>query len=80
MEYFVYFARCKDGSLYAGYTTDVTKRIEEHNMGKYGAKYTKSRRPVVLAYQEQCVDRSSAMKREAQLKQLTREQKLALVS
>lgn len=76
----VYIARCADGTLYTGIARDVEKRITEHNADKgIGANYTRARRPVVLVYQEAAADRSSASKREYQIKQLSRAEKLALV-
>ncbi len=74
---FVYLVQCADGTLYCGYTTDVEKRIKAHNNAK-GAKYTKTRLPVKLVYCEQCHGKSEALKREHQIKKLTREQKLKL--
>ncbi|MDD2894460.1 MAG: GIY-YIG nuclease family protein [Aliarcobacter sp.] len=79
MSYFVYILECNDGSLYTGITTDVTKRLEEHNSSDKGAKYTKSRRPVKLLYEELSIDRSSASKREYEIKKLTRLKKLQLI-
>ncbi len=76
---YVYIVRCRDGSLYTGWTTDVERRVEAHNSGK-GAKYTRSRLPVVLAYWEEAEDRIAAMKREAAIKKLTRAQKEQLIS
>jgi putative endonuclease len=76
----VYIARCADGTLYTGIARDVEKRIAEHNAGKgASANYTRARRPVVLVYQEPADDRSSASKREYQIKQLSRAEKLELV-
>lgn len=76
----VYIARCADGTLYTGIARDVGKRIAEHNADKgSGANYTRARRPVVLVYQEPAADRSTASKREYQIKQLSRTEKLALV-
>ena len=69
--------QCKDHSLYTGYARDVEARIKQHNLGK-GAKYTKARRPVVLVYQEMYDTKSEALKREYEIKQLSRKQKLAL--
>lgn len=74
----VYFVRCRDGSLYCGWSTDPIKRAVTHNAGK-GAAYTRSRRPVTLVYYESCADRQTAMRREYALKRLTRRQKLALM-
>lgn len=78
MSYYVYLLRCGDGSLYTGYTDDVERRLAVHQSGK-GAKYTRSRLPVELAYYEALPDKSAALRREAAIKKLTREQKLALV-
>ena len=63
--------RCCDGSLYTGITTDIARRVAEHNSGK-GAKYTRSRRPVELVYQEECDDHSHALRRELEIKALSR--------
>ena len=79
MSYFVYILECCDGSLYTGITKDVTKRLEEHNFSDKGAKYTKARRPVNLLYEEPSVDRSTASKREYEIKKLTRVKKLQLI-
>ena len=70
--------RCRDGSLYTGITTDVEKRLEAHRSGK-GAKYTRGRGPLELVYQEECGDHSTALKREIEIKALTREDKLNLI-
>ncbi len=79
MSYFVYILECSDGSLYTGITKDVSKRLNEHNSKDTGAKYTKARRPVKLVYQESSKDRSSASKREYEIKKFTRLKKLALI-
>jgi len=79
MSYFVYILECSDGSLYTGITKDVSKRLDEHNSKDTGAKYTKARRPVKLVYQESLKDRSSASKREYEIKQFTRSKKLQLI-
>lgn len=76
--YYVYLLRCKDGSLYCGYTNDVAARVETHNSGK-GAKYTKSRLPVTLCYAESFETKSEALKREAEIKKLKRPEKEALI-
>jgi len=68
-QWYVYMLRCADASLYTGVATDVEARVLKHNSGK-GAKYTRSRLPVVLAYQEAAADRSAALRREAQIKRL----------
>jgi len=77
-KWLVYILRCGDGSLYTGITNDLAGRIEKHQSGK-GAKYTKSRGPLKLVYQETLPDRSTATKREIQIKALTRQEKLALI-
>lgn len=74
----LYMLRCRDGSLYTGITTDVEKRLEAHRSGK-GAKYTRGRGPLELVYQEECGDHSTALKREIEIKALTREGKLNLI-
>jgi putative endonuclease len=76
--WFVYILRCADGTLYTGYTNDVDARVKKHNAGK-GAKYTKSKLPVVACHIESWDSKSLAMKREYRIKQLTRAQKLALI-
>ncbi|WP_417332653.1 GIY-YIG nuclease family protein [Halarcobacter sp.] len=79
MSYFVYILECSDKSLYTGITTDVKKRLDEHNTSEKGAKYTKARRPVTLIYFEKSENRSSASKREYEIKKLSRRKKLQLV-
>ena len=80
-DWFVYILRCADDSLYTGITTDVERRVREHNGDsvKAGAKCTRARRPVTLVYQECAADRSAASKREMAIKSMTRQQKLALI-
>ncbi len=78
--WFVYILQCADGSLYTGVTTSLDRRLHEHNHLKCGAKYTRTRRPVVLVYNEEQASRSHACKREYQLKQLTRQKKLDLIA
>ena len=78
MSYYVYLLRCGDGSLYTGYTEDVERRLAVHQSGK-GAKYTRSRLPVELVYSEELPDKSAALRREAAIKKLPREKKLALM-
>jgi len=80
MSYFVYILECSDKSLYTGITTNIEKRISEHNNSDKGAKYTKARRPVKLVYSEPSKDRSSASKREYAIKKLTRVKKLQLIN
>ena len=77
MPAFVYLLRCRDGSLYCGWTDDLERRLARHNTGK-GARYTRSRKPVRLVWSEELADRSAALKREIAVKRLTRTQKLAL--
>ena len=77
----VYIVRCADGSLYTGIARDVARRVAEHNgEGRLGASYTRARRPVRLVYQEPAADRSAASRREYQIKQLSRAEKLALIA
>lgn len=75
---YTYIVRCADGSLYTGWTNNLEKRIQDHNSGN-GAKYTKSRRPVVLVYYEIFSTKKEAMKREYHIKQLSRKQKEKLI-
>ena len=79
-KWFLYVVRCSDGTLYTGVTTDVQRRLHEHNTTKRGAKYTKTRRPVKLVLAEVYVDRSSAQKAEAQFKKLKRQEKEEIIS
>jgi len=76
--WFVYILRCADGTLYTGITKDLARRTKQHNDGT-AARYTRSRRPVRLVYQEPQRSQSLALKREAAIKKLTRRQKLALI-
>jgi putative endonuclease len=75
---YTYIVKCKDGSFYTGWTTDISKRIEAHNAGK-GAKYTKARRPVELVHLEEFLTKEEAMKREYAIKQMTRKEKELLI-
>lgn len=75
---YVYIVRCSDGTLYTGWTNDVEKRIAAHNSGA-GAKYTRGRAPVVVLRLEECACREDALRREAEIKRMTRKEKLALV-
>lgn len=83
MEWFVYMVRCADDTLYTGITTDVARRVAEHNGeqgGKHkGAKYTKARRPVTLVYTNTCKDRSAAASAEAALRKRSRAEKCQLI-
>lgn len=80
MEYVVYLLRCADGTFYTGVTTDLERRLEEHNHGDRGARYTKARRPVALVYQEAAKNRSQAQQREYFLRTLPRTEKLKLAN
>jgi putative endonuclease len=75
----LYILRCADGSLYTGITNDMQRRLEQHNLGR-GAKYTRGRGPVVLAYAERFADRSAASKREYAVKQMSLAQKRQLIA
>lgn len=79
VSWFVYVLLCADGTLYTGITTNVERRVMEHNSTKKGAKYTRVRLPVSLAYSEKAKDRSKAAVREAALKKLSRKEKLSLI-
>ena len=78
MAAFVYMLRCKDGSLYTGWTNDLEHRLAMHSSGR-GAKYTRGRGPLELVYSEELPDKESALRRECAIKKLRREQKLALL-
>ncbi len=78
--YFFYIVRCLDNSLYSGITTDLKRRVEEHNSSKLGAKYTRLKRPVTLVYFEKFAGRSEATKREWQVKQFSKKEKELLIS
>jgi putative endonuclease len=76
--WYVYMLRCNDATLYTGITTDIERRIQEHN-GLKAAKYTRARQPVSLLFSKKAKTRSAALIEEARLKKLSREEKLALV-
>ena len=76
--WWVYILRCGDGTLYTGMAADVEKRLQTHNAGK-GARYTRIRLPVELVYREPCESRSGALRREAAIKRLCRQEKLELI-
>lgn len=78
--YFVYIVECSDGTLYTGITTDLERRLMEHNHSNKGAKYTRARRPVVLVHQERAENRSEASKREHSIKKMSRQEKRKLFS
>lgn len=79
MRYVLYMLRCADETLYTGITTDIERRLREHNHGNVGAKYTRARRPVTLAYSKTFKDRSSASIAEARMKKLKKVEKLAII-
>ena len=78
MYFYVYLVICRDNTIYCGFTNNVEERVKRHNSGR-GAKYTKNRRPVKLVYHEEFSDRSSALKREYEIKQFTRLEKIKLI-
>jgi putative endonuclease len=78
--WYVYIVECLDGSLYTGITTDIERRIHEHNNTKKGAKYTRSRRPVTLLWSKSLATQSEALLFEIQIKKLKRTKKLELIS
>jgi predicted GIY-YIG superfamily endonuclease len=78
VKWFVYLLRCADGSLYAGITKDLDRRCRQHNNGT-ASRYTRCRRPVQLVYQENHASRRLALRREAALKALTRQEKESLI-
>ncbi|MCB9809052.1 GIY-YIG nuclease family protein [Candidatus Nomurabacteria bacterium] len=81
--YYTYILRCADDTLYTGITTDLDRRTDEHNglnNDKKGAKYTASRRPVTLVYSQEFTNRSEAMKEEARIKKLNKNEKEFLIS
>ena len=73
--WYVYMLRCADNTLYTGITTDIQRRIKEHNNKQAGAKYTRAKRPVTLVYSEAIPNRSAALKREAEIKKLSKREK-----
>lgn len=77
--YYVYIVRCNDGTLYTGITNNIEKRLYAHNNLKSGARYTRTRRPVKLVYQEIYNSKSDAMSREYSIKQLSRRDKERLI-
>ena len=76
MAWYVYILRCGDGTLYTGVTDDVERRLAAHRSGR-GAKYTRGRGPLELAYREEQPDKSAALRREVQIKRLSRQEKLS---
>ena len=78
--YYLYILKCADKTLYTGITTDLKRRLKEHNDSQLGAKYTRARRPVKLVYSKKFRNRSSASKAEARLKALSRKEKLKIIT
>jgi putative endonuclease len=79
MKYFVYIVRCADNTFYTGITTDINRRIDEHNGKDKGAKYTRMRQPIKLMYATEFPDRSTASKEECRIKKMTHKQKEILI-
>ncbi len=77
--YYLYILKCADKTLYTGITTDLKRRVDEHNSGKLGAKYTHGRRPVKLVYSKRFKNRSTASREEFRIKTLSRSAKLSLI-
>ena len=80
LNYYIYILECSDKTLYTGWTNNIEKRIQEHNNGKAGAKYTRSRRPVKMVFVEEHATLPDALKREAQIKKLSRDQKMRIIA
>lgn len=79
-KWMMYVVECSDGTLYTGITTNINRRILEHNFGMKGAKYTRSRRPVKLMFSMECEDHSEAAKRESKFKKLTKIAKVKIIN
>jgi putative endonuclease len=79
MAFYCYILECSDGTYYAGWTTELERRLRQHNAGR-GARYTRSRLPVRMVYVEECPDRRTAMKRERAIQALSRSEKEDLVA
>lgn len=80
MMYFLYILQCSDNTFYTGITTNLDRRIKEHNQSKLGAKYTKVRRPVKLVYSKDFLNRSTASIEESRIKNLSRQEKINLIN
>ena len=78
--YYLYIVECADNTLYTGITTDLSRRLDEHNNSKNGAKYTRAHRPVKIVYEKKFRNRSTATRAESKIKKLTRTQKLDLIN
>jgi putative endonuclease len=76
--YYLYILKCRDRTLYTGITTDLERRVKEHNGGKLGARYTRGRRPVKLVFSREFKGRSIAQKEECRIKKLTKKEKMEL--
>lgn len=79
MAWYVYLLRCADGTLYTGVTTDLERRVADHNHGRAGARYTRARRPVSLVWSEAAAGRGAALRREHELRRLSRAGKEELI-
>lgn len=79
VKYFLYILKCHDQTLYTGITTDLDRRINEHNHSAHGARYTRGRRPVKLIYSKKFASRSLATKEECRIKKLTRSEKIGMI-
>lgn len=79
-QWWVYIVECADNSFYTGITTDIQRRLNEHNSDTKGARYTRMRRPVKLVFQQSFEDRSQSSKQEHSIKQLSRKQKAKLIA
>ncbi|MBP9760594.1 MAG: GIY-YIG nuclease family protein [Candidatus Pacebacteria bacterium] len=77
--YYLYIVRCADETLYTGITTDVARRVAEHNTTSRGAKYTRGRRPVTLVFEKSFLDRASALREESRIKRLSRKEKMLVM-
>ncbi len=77
--YYLYILKCADKTLYTGITVDLVRRLKEHNESKKGAKYTRARRPVKIAYSKRFLNRSAAAKAESRIKKISRRDKLKLI-
>lgn len=78
--YYLYILECADATFYTGITTDIDRRVEEHNTSRRGAKYTRSRRPVTLVYSKKFRNKLAVMKEELRVKRLSRPGKFSLIT
>ena len=78
--FYFYIVRCTDNSLYSGVTTDLDRRVGEHNSSKLGARYTRGKQPVILVYNEKFSSKSAALKREWDVKKMTKKEKELLIN